>query len=115
MVVAVIGYQIISADNLMDKLRYFLHLMGWIGMLFITCFYGQMILDESITIADAAYQSEWYNGPEHFKKMICLIIVRSQRPLLLRVASIGVVSLETFVSVIKTAYSYFALLLTIAK
>nr|QUP79565.1 odorant receptor 5 [Monochamus saltuarius] len=112
---AIIGYQILSVDSLMDKSRYTLHLMGWVGMLFLTCYYGQKILDESTTIGDAAYQSEWYNGPLHLKKMICLIILRSQRPLLLTVASIGVVSLATFVSIIKTAYSYFALLITIAE
>nr|QNH68059.1 odorant receptor 35 [Apriona germarii] len=114
-ILAIIGYQIILVDSLIDKLRYFLHMMGWVMMLFLTCFYGQFILNESTTIADAAYQSEWYNGPLRLRKIIYLIILRSQKPLLLKVASIGVISLETFLWVMKTAYSYFALLLTISK
>lgn len=45
-ILAIIGYQIIAVDNFIDKLRYFLHMIGWVGMLFLTCFYGQLILNE---------------------------------------------------------------------
>ncbi|CAH1987512.1 unnamed protein product [Acanthoscelides obtectus] len=43
------------------------------------------------------------------------MILRSQRPLKLKAAFICDISLETFVSIIKTAYSYFTLLLYIAN
>nr|UTN00972.1 odorant receptor [Semanotus bifasciatus] len=115
LIFGVLGYQIATVEIFTEKLRYFMHLGGWIALLFLTCYYGQLILDESTTVANAAYQSKWYNGPTYLRKNICLIIMRSQKPLKLRAASIGVISLETFVSVIKTAYSYFALLLSISE
>ncbi|KAJ8981818.1 hypothetical protein NQ317_007404 [Molorchus minor] len=115
LIFGVLGYQIVKVDVVSEKLRYAMHLGGWIFLLFLTCYYGQLILNESTSVASAAYQSKWYNGPTKLRKNICLIIMRAQKPLKLRAASIGVISLETFVSVIKTAYSYFALLLSISE
>ncbi|XP_076253461.1 odorant receptor 4-like isoform X2 [Rhynchophorus ferrugineus] len=107
-------YLITKVETYADKSRYSLQLAGWIALLFITCYYGQRIITESVTIADAAYQSLWYNGPVSLQKNVKLMIMRGQRPLKLNVASIGVISLETFVGVMKTAYSFFALLITIS-
>ncbi|KAF7276329.1 hypothetical protein GWI33_010468, partial [Rhynchophorus ferrugineus] len=90
-------YLITKVETYADKSRYSLQLAGWIALLFITCYYGQRIITESVTIADAAYQSLWYNGPVSLQKNVKLMIMRGQRPLKLNVASIGVISLETFV------------------
>nr|WJJ63306.1 odorant receptor 6 [Pachyrhinus yasumatsui] len=111
----IILYRIASNEEKLNLLRYYLELAGWIGTLFLTCYYGQRIITESNTIADAAYESFWYNAPLNLQRHVKLIIMRGQRPLTLRVASIGVISLETFVAVLKTAYSFFALLITISN
>ncbi|XP_072375698.1 odorant receptor 13a-like, partial [Diabrotica undecimpunctata] len=114
-IMGVLCFQMVFEENISDKLRYFLHLGGWVAMLFLTCYYGQLILTQSELIGNAVYNSKWYNCPSSLQKSVLLMILRSQRPLKLTAASISTLSLQTFLSIIKTAYSFFTLLLTMSK
>nr|QXE93264.1 odorant receptor 38 [Eucryptorrhynchus brandti] len=105
---------ILKIENYPDKFRYTVQLAGWTGMLFITCYYGQRVTDESTRIVDAAYSCSWYEAPTSLQKSIRLMILRAQRPLTLKAASIGVISLVTFFSVIKGAYSLFTVMVTVS-
>lgn len=58
----------------------------WIGLIIgpliylgLYCFMGQLVTNQSYMIAYAAYMSNWYQYPSHFKKFIILIIEYSQR------------------------------------
>ncbi|XP_028146887.1 odorant receptor 4-like [Diabrotica virgifera virgifera] len=108
-------FQIVYAENASDKLRFMLHLGGWVTMLFITCYYSQQIINESVSVADAAFDSKWYNAPLSSKRCLILIMMRSQKPLKLSAASVTVLSLQSFLLITKTAYSYFTLLLSMEQ
>nr|QXE93218.1 odorant receptor 38 [Eucryptorrhynchus scrobiculatus] len=105
---------ILKVENYPDKFRYTAQLAGWTAMLFITCYYGQRVTDESSRIIDAAYSCSWYEAPVSLQKSIQIMILRAQRPLTLKAASIGVISLVTFFKVIKGAYSFFTVMVTVS-
>ncbi|KAF7274160.1 hypothetical protein GWI33_013166 [Rhynchophorus ferrugineus] len=112
---AVISYQIASSKtNVQDRLRYAMLLIGWLLLFSFICFYGQKIKDESMNIADAVYNSNYFEHNTALRRDIILVIARAQKPLTLKAKYMGTISLVRFVSVLKTAYSFFTLLLTVA-
>lgn len=95
-VISVLGFEILVVNNVTDSIRFTLHLLGWFVLLFLICFYGQRLIDQSTYIANGAYETLWYNCPVHVQKDIRMIIMRSQKPLTLNALNIGVMSFATF-------------------
>ncbi|XP_018570955.1 odorant receptor 49b-like [Anoplophora glabripennis] len=112
-IISVLGFEIIMDTNYSNSIRFSLHLGGWLGMLFLICFYGQILMDDSFAVSEALYEAEWYEKPPIVRKSLVLILLRSQRPLVLKAAGVNVMSLATFLGVLYNAYSYFTLLLKI--
>jgi hypothetical protein len=45
-IISILGFEITTTPDYVEAFRFFLHLSGWLGMLFIVCYYGQAIMDE---------------------------------------------------------------------
>ena len=56
-------------------------------------------LFQSMMIPNALYNSMWYRVPVRLQKVVLMIITRSQRPMELHAAPIGVMSHELFITV----------------
>lgn len=56
-------------------------------------------LMQSMEVADFAYNVPWYDESLEFQRMILFIILRSQKPLVLRSASISELSFASFAKV----------------
>ena len=54
---------------------------------------------QSISIADAAYNVQWYNHSTKFKKILQMIIMRAQSPCLIHVGPFFPLTLEHFQNV----------------
>nr|XP_012219879.1 PREDICTED: odorant receptor 22c-like [Linepithema humile] len=67
--------------------------------IFLFCFAGEYLSHKSKTIADAAYDSLWYNMPLNRSKIIAFIIMRSQTRLTITAGKIISLSLESFASI----------------
>lgn len=66
------------------ELTIYLFYVGCVlSQLFIYCYGGQEIAQQSELIAEAAYCCHWYRANTMVRQMICIIITRSQRPVLL--------------------------------
>ncbi|KAJ8975933.1 hypothetical protein NQ317_014893, partial [Molorchus minor] len=100
-IISVLGIEIIMDDNVFNSFRFAMHLGGWLGMLFLICFYGQTLMDISTDISKAVYETEWYTKAPTIRKSLVLILLRSQKPLVLRAAGLKVMSLATFLGVSK--------------
>lgn len=61
---------------------------------------------QSTGIAIDAYSTNWYDSPVPVQKNLLLMILRSQRPLTLSAASMGVMSLEAYLGVGKIFNNY---------
>ncbi|KAJ8911875.1 hypothetical protein NQ315_012541 [Exocentrus adspersus] len=48
-IISVLGFEIIMDTNFSNSVRFSLHLGGWLGMLFLICFYGQILMDDVST------------------------------------------------------------------
>lgn len=48
-VISILCYVVLIATNTLEMLRFFLHLLGWLGLLFLLCFFGQKLMDEVST------------------------------------------------------------------
>nr|WEG72135.1 odorant-receptor-41 [Grapholita molesta] len=62
-----------------DKFQKFVYITAALEILFAVFYImlpGQILINTSSGVADAAYDTLWYNGDERFKKMIFIIIAR---------------------------------------
>lgn len=64
---------------------------------------------ESVAVADAIYDLNWYEQSQTFKRSMLLFMIRSQRPIQLR-AGIYPLTLPTFMQLIKASYTYLTVL-----
>ncbi|XP_014483805.1 PREDICTED: odorant receptor 22c-like [Dinoponera quadriceps] len=78
--------------------------------IFIFCFAGEYLRLKSKSLADAAYESLWYNMSPTNGKNILFIIMRSQKQLSLTAGGMANLSLEAFASIMKASASYVSVL-----
>nr|QMS80350.1 odorant receptor [Histia rhodope] len=77
--------------------------------IFIPSWLGTQFSHECNKLAVAAYNCDWISQSEDFKKSLNLFILKANATVILKGLKIFPLSLETFVSIMKTAYSFFAL------
>jgi hypothetical protein len=46
LVISALCFEILIVDNFFDSLRFSLHLLGWLILLLLICYYGQTLIDE---------------------------------------------------------------------
>nr|QBB72959.1 odorant receptor [Protaetia brevitarsis] len=99
-----------SMNTLLTYLPYYL---ASLGQVFIYCIAGGVIADQSESVGDAAYASEWWiRNQLKMRRALSLIIMRSQRRLNITVGGIWVLNLPTFCSIVKTSMSLLAFMKT---
>ncbi|XP_018348893.1 PREDICTED: odorant receptor 4-like [Trachymyrmex septentrionalis] len=77
---------------------------------FILCFAGEYLNFKSKSIANAAYESLWYDLLSKQKKIIIFVIMRSQKQVIITAGRITSLSLETFTNILKASASYVSVL-----
>ncbi|XP_071568987.1 odorant receptor 4-like [Temnothorax nylanderi] len=78
--------------------------------IFILCFAGEYLNLKGKSIADAAYESLWYDLPSNQGKTVTFVVMRSQKQLMITAGRITNLSLETFTNIIKASASYVSVL-----
>ncbi|XP_076282312.1 uncharacterized protein LOC143209899 [Lasioglossum baleicum] len=91
----------------------FLIIVAHIIMLFLGNHAGQRVSNTSHYLFDAAYSSEWYNIPLHERKLVNFIMLNSSKELILRILSLYTASYEGYSMIMRTAFSYFTVLLSV--
>uniref|UniRef100_A0A0K8TVC1 Odorant receptor n=1 Tax=Epiphyas postvittana TaxID=65032 RepID=A0A0K8TVC1_EPIPO len=77
--------------------------------LLMYCYPGDVLLNKSLLISDAAYPNDW-SGDRKTSRVLLLVAMRAQRPLVIDAGGLFRVCLPTAAAVVQTAYSYYALL-----
>nr|XP_023017288.1 odorant receptor 4-like [Leptinotarsa decemlineata] len=106
MVFGCIGNQIFKAKPVGAAI----FLFGYMVSLFLLCYAGQRIIDESLSIAEVIYQSKWYEANTQMRRSIQFTLARSQIPLTLHAWPFGIFCFPLFMMIVKTSYSYLTLL-----
>ncbi|XP_036336876.1 odorant receptor 30a-like [Rhagoletis pomonella] len=80
------------------------------SLMYLTFHFSNAFSNESLNIANAAYNTNWMQRSTEFRKCIVLIIARSQRPLQLTAGGLKPLTLEAFVGIMRASYSLFSVL-----
>ncbi|XP_039305979.1 odorant receptor 67a [Solenopsis invicta] len=111
LILSVLGYQVISnTEDISAILKPIAYLNGLLINVFFENWQGQKIIDSSEKVFESAYNSEWYSMPIAARKLLIMIMMRSERPSVLRMGKIVILSFVTFNAVLRTSSSYFMLL-----
>ncbi|XP_073823823.1 odorant receptor 30a-like [Musca autumnalis] len=80
------------------------------GQSVIMYYFANELYDESLKVAIAAYESNWFDFDVSTQKTIKLLILRAQKPCAILVGKVYPMNLEMFQSLLNATYSYFTLL-----
>ncbi|XP_030756946.1 uncharacterized protein LOC115882837 [Sitophilus oryzae] len=87
-----------------------LYCTGYMAGVFLLCHAGQKLINETESLADSVYNSNWYEKDAKLMRNLILIIKRSQKPLKFHAIPSGEYSYMAYTILVKTAYSYITLL-----
>ncbi|KAK2574928.1 hypothetical protein KPH14_002618 [Odynerus spinipes] len=79
------------------------HATGLTGTLFVYCYIGECLIQESTSLDKELYHSEWYNMSPIDLKSIHICMMRARKPLQLTSAKFCALSLYTFTDILKTS------------
>ncbi|XP_018047599.1 PREDICTED: odorant receptor 13a-like [Atta colombica] len=77
---------------------------------FVICFAGEHLTLKGKLIANATYETLWYDMPINTNRIIIFIIMRSQKQLTITAGKMMDMSFETFTNIMKTTASYISVL-----
>nr|CAD7411082.1 unnamed protein product [Timema poppensis] len=82
-----------------------------VGAMTLTlCWLSHELTIQSGLLVGSVFECNWLNAPHSFKTSLLTIMIRAQKPVTLSMGKCGPVNLGTFVSILKVAYSNFAIL-----
>ncbi|XP_045534907.1 odorant receptor Or1 [Papilio machaon] len=93
--------------RLITSLAFF---VAMIIQLAIQCFTGNELTYQARRVADAVMECQWERMPARVRKMLLLTMLRAQKPLHLTAAGFANMNNDCFLSIMKAAYSYYAVL-----
>ncbi|GJQ83178.1 hypothetical protein Trydic_g18205 [Trypoxylus dichotomus] len=83
--------------------------------IFIPCFFAEEVITESVSIINSCYESMWYECNVSTRKFFFIIMERAKRPVTLKAGPFFTLSLNTFVMICKSSYSYCAVLFNLSE
>ncbi|XP_063912003.1 odorant receptor Or1-like [Zophobas morio] len=78
--------------------------------IFLWCYYGNEVIIQSEKLTQSAYSCEWVGCSRNFGTNLLFFMARSQISLKLYAGGYFALSLETFMAIVKSSWSYFAVL-----
>ncbi|KAB0792479.1 hypothetical protein PPYR_14438 [Photinus pyralis] len=85
---------------------------GHMGQIFMYCFIGNELILESMAFSDTVYECGWHLGAyeRRVQKSLVLIMARAQRPITITLGGFGVLSLSSYMKLLKFCFSVYTLL-----
>ncbi|XP_006618840.1 odorant receptor 67c-like [Apis dorsata] len=78
--------------------------------LYLYCYVGERLSVESMEIANAAYNTEWYTLPPKITRMLIIVMCRAKSPLTITAGRFCSFTLQLFSEVLKTSMRYLSVL-----
>ncbi|CAG4953626.1 unnamed protein product [Colias eurytheme] len=78
--------------------------------LFLYCYYGTELTVESERLASSVYAMRWLGTSARFRRALVLLMERARRPLRPTAARVVPLSLDTFLKILKSSYTFYAVL-----
>ncbi|XP_025987073.2 odorant receptor 13a-like [Solenopsis invicta] len=115
-IVCLLGYFIIMEwenSNLIAMCSYFSSLISMMINMFMFCYTGEQLTVQAEKVARTSCMLEWYRLPNKEARGIVLVVIMSNLPLKITAGKIMDLSLKTYGDVVKTAVTYFNMLLKV--
>ncbi|KAI5639129.1 7tm odorant receptor domain-containing protein [Phthorimaea operculella] len=110
-IICVTAFQLISqTGNLVRLFSMGTYLLNMMFQVFIYCYQGHHLSEESADVAGYAYKCPWYACSVRLRKMILVIMTRTRRVTKITAGGFTTLSLGSFMAIIKASYSLFTLL-----
>ncbi|XP_047370274.1 putative odorant receptor 85d [Vespa velutina] len=109
------GYHLLMSKESKDSLTLILFILyGFcvMGTLFIYCFIGECLIQESINFGNAIYNYDWYNLSSMESKFFLICMIRTKKPLYLTSGKFVILSLTIFTDIVKSSMGYLSVLRT---
>nr|CAD7403190.1 unnamed protein product [Timema cristinae] len=74
------------------------YLFYGLAQIFLFCFYGNKLIEESSSVMEAAYSCHWYDGSEEAKTFVQIVCQQCQKAMTISGAKFFTVSLDLFAS-----------------
>nr|QRF70974.1 odorant receptor [Semiothisa cinerearia] len=103
----------LMVDDLYMSLRYFCFFISLLVEVFVQCIIGQILIDNSKSLEQAIYFSDWSYADKETRQMLHIFLIRAQRPLKLSAKGYLIMNLNTFGGVCSLSYQFFNLLRTV--
>nr|WNA12527.1 olfactory receptor [Microplitis mediator] len=108
------GFQaVLGATTKTSLIKFVLYLGAAFSQLLYWCWFGNELLYEKVTLLTSQWTSGWENELDsNIQPLLIVSMIKTMRPLELHAGAFFIMSMETFISIIKSSYSFFALLTT---
>ncbi|XP_045495240.1 uncharacterized protein LOC123693995 isoform X1 [Colias croceus] len=98
----------LSATQLISLLQY---MCATLTQLFLYCHYGDAVQNESVvTLGEGPFASAWWSLGIKIRSEVGILCIRMSRCCKLFAGPFNVLNLESFIQIVRTAYSYYAVL-----
>nr|BAH66322.1 olfactory receptor [Bombyx mori] len=115
LLICVTGFNVMAIDFLPLIAPFTSFLALGLVQTYLLCYYGDTIMCSSTEVSDAVYNSTWYGTNISQMRDYLFVMKRAQKPCKLTAYGFSDVNLRTFSRILSTAWSYFALLITIYR
>ncbi|XP_072760024.1 uncharacterized protein [Anoplolepis gracilipes] len=107
------GFQLILALKVYDIImvgKSLVALSAFLLQLTLYSFIGNYLKSEMEEIGLSIYQSVWYKFPRKLTRNVLFILMQTKSPVALQAGNFIIINLATYMSILKTSFSYFSVL-----
>ncbi|XP_030040632.1 putative odorant receptor 92a [Manduca sexta] len=113
LIICLTGFNITVVNDFAFVVTFLSFLFMGLVQVFFLCFFADLLSESSVEVSNAVYNSQWYMADSNIGKQLLLVQTRAQKPCKLTAWGFADVNLNSFMRVLSTAWSYFALLQTV--
>ncbi|XP_063977575.1 odorant receptor 82a-like isoform X2 [Diachasmimorpha longicaudata] len=105
---SITGVQIVNnMDDSKKLIKFVVNMIMQMMHLFVECLVAQRVMDASFDLKETITNAKWYDASTKTQKLIPLMLLRAQNPVVLTAGKVIVMGMDTYAVVLKTAASYF--------
>ncbi|XP_072929574.1 uncharacterized protein [Epargyreus clarus] len=110
-IICIIGLRIsIEEPSSVQFYSMLIYMVTMLSQLFLYCWCGSELTARSEDLRDSLYQCPWYEQDAKFKRTLLIAMECMKKPIIFKAGHYIPLSRPTFVSILKSSYSYFAFL-----
>ncbi|XP_044757447.1 odorant receptor 49b-like [Coccinella septempunctata] len=76
---------------------------------------SEELSSQSLELAESIYSTKWYEMPVEHRKLLYIMLVRAQKPLVFSCGGLYMANLNTFMKTMKTVYTIVNALINLNK